>query len=92
MVYNNDHLSQRAVVLALLGIGINFIFSFLSWIVYPKRSAAEKTKSTSEKTKSTSEKERLNVSMSASQEVLNFTEMDLVESEQQPVPHAGVIK
>ncbi len=35
-VYENNHLSQRALSLALLGIGVNFIFSFLSWLVYPK--------------------------------------------------------
>lgn len=41
-VYNNVHLSQRALILALLGIAANFIFSFLSWLFYPKQTAAEK--------------------------------------------------
>lgn len=35
-VYNNTFLSQRAVILAVLGIAVNFIFSFLSWLFYPK--------------------------------------------------------
>lgn len=41
-VYHNQHLSERAVILALLGIATNFIFSFLTWLVYPKKSAIEK--------------------------------------------------
>ena len=39
--YNNSNLSQRALSLALLGIGANFILSFLSWIFYPKKTASE---------------------------------------------------
>lgn len=35
-VYDNTLLSQRAVILAMLGIAANLIFSFLSWIFYPK--------------------------------------------------------
>lgn len=38
-VYNNVHLSQRAVSLAMLGIGTNFIFSILCWLFYPKKKA-----------------------------------------------------
>lgn len=35
-VYDNAHLSQRAVILTVLGIAANFVFSFLSWVFYPK--------------------------------------------------------
>ena len=41
-IYNNEHLSQRAVLLALLGIVLNFIFSFLTWIFYPKKTMTER--------------------------------------------------
>ena len=40
-VYDNVHLSQGAVTMAMLGIGLNFIFSLLTWLVYPKRTASE---------------------------------------------------
>ena len=40
-VYNNQHLSQRAVTLALIGIAINFTFSLLSWLFYPKKTVME---------------------------------------------------
>lgn len=43
-LYNNVHLSERAVTVAMLGIGVNFIFSVLSWLCYPKETALEKTK------------------------------------------------
>ena len=36
-MYNNTFLSQRAVILAMLGIAANFVFSFLSWFFYPKQ-------------------------------------------------------
>lgn len=42
-VYNNIHLSQRAVSLAVLGIGTNFLFSLLSWLFYPKQNAESKS-------------------------------------------------
>jgi len=35
-VYDNSALSQRAVILAMIGIAANFIFSFLAWLFYPK--------------------------------------------------------
>ena len=40
-VYDNSKLSQGVLLLAMLGIGANFILSFLSWIVYPKKTASE---------------------------------------------------
>lgn len=46
-VYDNLQLSNRALALALSGVILNFIFSFLSWLVYPK-TKKEKKKSTSE--------------------------------------------
>lgn len=42
-VYDNQHLSQRAVILAFLGIATNFTFSLLSWIFYPKQTVMEVT-------------------------------------------------
>ena len=48
-VYDNLQLSNRALGLALSGVILNFIFSFLSWFVYPK-TKKEKKKSTSETT------------------------------------------
>lgn len=48
-VYNNTHLSQRAVSLAMLGIAANLVFSFLSWLFYPK--AALTTQETSARKK-----------------------------------------
>ena len=41
-VYDNSSLSERAVLLAVMGVTLNFIFSFLSWIVYPKQTQSEK--------------------------------------------------
>lgn len=41
-VYDNTALSERAVLLAIMGVTLNFIFSFLSWIFYPKQTQAEK--------------------------------------------------
>ena len=41
-VYNNTSLSQRALALAIVGVCLNFIFSFLTWIVYPKQNRTEK--------------------------------------------------
>ena len=35
-VYDNTELSRRAVVLAIVGVAGNFIFSFLCWIAYPR--------------------------------------------------------
>ena len=35
-VYNNVTLGNRAVALALSGVVLNLIFSFLTWLVYPK--------------------------------------------------------
>lgn len=35
-VYDNVQLSDRALALALSGVILNFIFSFLSWLAYPK--------------------------------------------------------
>ena len=46
-VYDNLSLSNRALALGLSGVILNFVFSFLSWLVYPK-SKTKKTKSTSE--------------------------------------------
>ena len=40
-VYNNKQLGERALILALLGIGTNLVFSFLSWYSYPKKSVME---------------------------------------------------
>lgn len=40
-VYDNSQLSQRALILAILGIGTNFIFSLFSWLFYPKQFATE---------------------------------------------------
>ncbi len=42
-MYNNTRLSQRAVSLAMLGIGTNFLFSLLSWLFYPKQNAKDKS-------------------------------------------------
>ncbi len=36
-VYENTHLSQRALALALIGNFLNFVFTFLCWLVYPRR-------------------------------------------------------
>ncbi len=41
-VYDNAALSQRAVIMAVMGVTLNFIFSFLTWIFYPKQTQAEK--------------------------------------------------
>jgi len=41
-IYDNVHLSQRAVIMGMLGIGLNLIFSFLTWLVYPTKTASEK--------------------------------------------------
>ena len=38
-VYNNVDLSYRALALALSGVVLNFVFSFLTWLVYPKSRA-----------------------------------------------------
>ena len=35
-VYDNTALSYRALALGLTGIILNFVFSFLTWVVYPK--------------------------------------------------------
>jgi MFS family permease len=40
-VYDNTHLSERAVALAVSGIAANFIFSFFSWLFYPKTVASD---------------------------------------------------
>ena len=45
-VYDNLELSNRALALALSGVILNFIFSFLSWLVYPR--SKKETKSISE--------------------------------------------
>ncbi len=41
-VYDNASLSERAVLLAVMGVTLNFIFSFLSWAFYPKQTQTEK--------------------------------------------------
>ena len=41
-VYDNLQLSDRALALALSGVILNFIFSFLSWLVHPKTKKEEK--------------------------------------------------
>ncbi len=41
-VYDNVHLSQRAVMMCMFGIGFNLIFSFLTCLVYPKKTAKER--------------------------------------------------
>lgn len=40
-VYDNTSLSQRALALAISGVCLNFIFSFLTWIVYPKQNQSD---------------------------------------------------
>ena len=35
-MYDNTALSVRALALAISGVSLNFIFSFLCWLVYPK--------------------------------------------------------
>lgn len=35
-VYDNTALSVRAVALAISGVFLNFVFSFLCWLAYPK--------------------------------------------------------
>ena len=35
-VYNNSHLSERALSMALSGTVLNFVFSFLTWVAYPR--------------------------------------------------------
>ena len=35
-VYDNHLLSTRAIVLASVGLFLNFVFSFLTWLFYPK--------------------------------------------------------
>ena len=47
-VYDNLSLSNRALALALSGVVLNFLFSFLSWVFYPKGKPEEK-KSVSDK-------------------------------------------
>ena len=42
-VYDNLQLSNRALALALSGVVLNFIFSFLSWLVYPKTKKEQKS-------------------------------------------------
>ena len=42
-VYDNTHLSERALSLALLGIAANFLFSLLSWLFYPKQNIANRS-------------------------------------------------
>ena len=42
-VYDNVTLSNRALALALSGVVLNFVFSFLSWLVYPKSQTDKKT-------------------------------------------------
>lgn len=42
-VYDNLQLSNRALALALSGVILNFIFSFLSWLVYPKTKKEKKS-------------------------------------------------
>ena len=35
-MYDNTALSVRALALAISGVSLNFIFSFLCWLVYPR--------------------------------------------------------
>ncbi len=41
-VYNNFQLSWSILAAALISIGANFIFSFLSWLFYPKQNVSGK--------------------------------------------------
>ena len=47
-MYNNITLGNRALALALSGIVLNFIFSFLTWLAYPRRSKTEVEESKSD--------------------------------------------
>ncbi len=47
--YNNYQLAWSILAAALIGIGANFIFSFLSWLCYPKQNASEEEPVTDEK-------------------------------------------
>lgn len=38
-VYNNYQLSWSVMAIASIGICLNFVFSFLSWLTYPKQNA-----------------------------------------------------
>ena len=42
-VYNNYQLSWSVLATVLIGICANFIFSFLSWLFYPKKNVSGKT-------------------------------------------------
>ena len=55
-VYENKHVSERAVSIAIVGIFMNFVFSFLCWIVYPRKNAmVEQSNKNSEKVVDSSE-------------------------------------
>ena len=41
-VYNNTALSYRALALSLSGAMLNLIFSFFSWLTYPKNTSDKK--------------------------------------------------
>ena len=64
-VYDNTALSNRALALALSGVVLNLIFSFLSWLVYPKSKPEEKSEKTEDKERS-DEEERASVASSDS--------------------------
>lgn len=64
-VYDNVDLSNRALGLAVSGVVLNFIFSFLSWLVYPKNKANEEN-SESKKSDQDEENVKDNASVASS--------------------------
>lgn len=36
-VYENSELSERALAIGIIGVFLNFFFSFLCWLVYPRQ-------------------------------------------------------
>ena len=64
-VYDNTALSNRALALAVSGVVLNFIFSFLSWVVYPK-SKPEKSEKTEGEEKGSEDDDRASVASSDS--------------------------
>lgn len=65
-VYDNVDLSNRALGLAVSGVVLNFIFSFLSWLVYPKNRADEEKNSESKKSDQDEENVKDNASVASS--------------------------
>ena len=66
-VYNNVALGNRGLALALCGVVLNFIFSLLTWLVYPKITAEVDREAENNKAENPTEKEMSTLHSEANQ-------------------------